>query len=173
MVIAGFVGLALAYVVTALSNLPIIDRTVEQGITPIGLAFGVVICLLAALPMALLGIIPQSIVADVAEAEGVVTGENREGMFFAARTFAMKLGQSIAMLAFTSLAIIGSAGVQDKTSNDITANTTGLLIVAIVAIVFCLLGAAILLMYREKKIMKLIAKDTDADFMNAIENSKE
>ncbi|MBO4539501.1 MAG: MFS transporter [Clostridia bacterium] len=169
LVIAGFLGLALVYVITALTNLPIIDRTVEQGITPVGLAFGVVICLLAAFPMALLGIIPQSIVADVAEAEGVVTGENREGMFFAARTFAMKLGQSIAMLAFTSLAIIGSAGVQDKMSNDITANTTGLLIVAIVAIVFCVLGAAVLLMYREKKIMKLIAKDTDAEFLSAIE----
>ena len=169
LVIAGFLGLALVYVITALTNLPIIDRTVEQGITPVGLAFGVVICLLAAFPMALLGIIPQSIVADVAEAEGVVTGENREGMFFAARTFAMKLGQSIAMFAFTSLAIIGSAGVQDKMSNDITANTTGLLIVAIVAIVFCVLGAAVLLMYREKKIMKLIAKDTDAEFLSAIE----
>ena len=147
LVIAGFLGLALVYVITALTNLPIIDRTVEQGITPVGLAFGVAICLLAAFPMALLGIIPQSIVADVAEAEGVVTGENREGMFFAARTFSMKLGQSIAMLAFTSLAIIGSVGVQDKTSNDITATTTGLLIVAIVAVVFCVLGAAVLLMY--------------------------
>ncbi len=169
LVIAGFLGLALVYVITALTNLPIIDRTVEQGITPVGLAFGVAICLLAAFPMALLGIIPQSIVADVAEAEGVVTGENREGMFFAARTFSMKLGQSIAMLAFTSLAIIGSVGVQDKTSNDITATTTGLLIVAIVAVVFCVLGAVVLMMYREKKIMKLIAKDTDTEFLLAVE----
>ena len=56
--------------------------------------------------MALLGIIPQAIVADVAEEDAIVTGEKREGMFFAARTFAMKLGQSIAMLVFTSLAII-------------------------------------------------------------------
>ena len=169
LVIAGFLGLALVYVITALTNLPIIDRTVEQGITPVGLAFGVAICLLAAFPMALLGIIPQSIVADVAEAEGVVTGENREGMFFAARTFSMKLGQSIAMLAFTSLAIIGSVGVQDRTSNDITATTTGLLIVAIVAVVFCVLGAVVLMMYREKKIMKLIAKETDKEFLLAVE----
>ena len=112
--------------------------------------------------------IPQSIVADVAEAEAVVTGENREGMFFAARTFSMKLGQSIAMLAFTSLAIIGTVNA-DKSSNDITANPLGLGIVAIVAIVFCVLGAVILFFYREKKIMKLIAKDSDADFMAALE----
>ncbi|MBR1747577.1 MAG: MFS transporter [Clostridia bacterium] len=169
LVIAGFIGLALAYVVTALTNLPIIDRTAADGaVTPVAMVFGVLICLLAALPMALLGIIPQSIVADVAEAESVTTGENREGMFFAARTFSMKLGQSIAMLAFTSLAIIGS--VQDQSSNDIAANTTGLLIVAIVAIVFCLLGAVILLMYREKKIMKIIAKESDKEFLAALED---
>ena len=171
LVIAGFVGLAIAYVVTALTNLPIIDRSGEAAVTPLAIVFGVAICLIAAFPMALLGIIPQSIVADVAEAEGVVTGENREGMFFAARTFSMKLGQSIAMLAFTSLAIIGSAGLQDKSSNDIVANTTGLLIVAIVAVAFCVAGAVILLFYREKKIMRLIAKDSDAEFMAALDKS--
>ena len=42
--------------------------------------FGVAIVVIAAFPMALLGIIPQSIVADVAEADSVVTGEKREGI---------------------------------------------------------------------------------------------
>ena len=163
LVIIGFFGLAIAYVVAGLTNLPGI-----AAIPAIGYVLGFAICLIAAFPMALLGIIPQSIVADVAEAEAVVTGENREGMFFAARTFSMKLGQSIAMLAFTSLAIIGTVNA-DKTSNDITANPLGLGIVAIVAIVFCVLGAVILFFYREKKIMKLIAKDSDADFMAALE----
>ena len=75
-------------------------------------------------------------------------------MFFAARTFAMKLGQSVAMLAFTSLAIIGSS--QDLTSNDLTASSLGLRIVAIVAIVCCTLGAVILFFYDEKGVMKTI-----------------
>ena len=170
LVITGFLGLAVAYVIAALTNLPIIDRTVEGG-TPVAFVLGFAICIVAAFPMALLGIIPQSIVADVAEAEGVVTGENREGMFFAARTFSMKLGQSIAMLAFTSLAIIGTT--QNKASNDIAPSTKGLLIVALVAIGFCLAGAAILLMYREKHVMKLIAKEEDAAFMAAIANEKD
>jgi hypothetical protein len=43
-----------------------------------------------------------------------------------------------------------------------------LLVVALVAIGFCLAGAAILLFYREKRIMKLIAKEEDAAFMSAI-----
>ena len=171
LVICGFFGLAVAYVVAALTNLPIIDRSVVGGaVTPVALIFGFLICLIAAFPMALLGIIPQSIVADVAEAEAIVTGENREGMFFAARTFSMKLGQSLAMLLFTSLAILGVE--QDLTSNDLVANTHGLTIVAIAAVVFCVLGAVILLFYKEKKIMKLIAKDSDKEFLAAIEKDE-
>ena len=119
--------------------------------------------------MALLGIIPQSIVADVAEADSVVTGEKREGMFFAARTFAMKFGQSIAMILFTSIALIGGIEVE----NDLYPAKTGMLIAAIVAVAFCVLGAVILMFYREKKVMKIIAKEEDAAFLKAIENEKE
>ena len=160
LVIGGFLGLACAYIITALCNLPFVDGSA------IAYVFGVLIVIIAAFPMALLGIIPQSIVADIAEAEGVVTGENREGMFFAARTFAMKFGQSLAMLIFTSLAIIGAT--QDKDANDIVATKTGMTLVAIVAIIFCVLGAVILFFYKEKKVMKIIAKDSDKDFLAAI-----
>ena len=164
LVIAGFVGLALAYLITAMINI----------ITFIpGIVYGVIICVIAAFPMALLGIIPQSIVADVAEADSVVTGEKREGMFFAARTFAMKFGQSIAMLVFTSLAIIGNGLTYEelKTSNDITATKTGLMIVGFVAVAFCLLGSLILFFYKEKKVMKIIAKEGDEAFLKAVEEN--
>ena len=82
LVITGFLGLALAYVVTALIG--VIPGF--KGIVP-----GALIVIISAFPMALLGIIPQAIVADVAEEDAIVTGEKREGMFFAARTFAMKM----------------------------------------------------------------------------------
>ena len=145
LVIIGFLGLAVAYVITALIG-------VVPGLT--GIVPGALIVLVAAFPMALLGIIPQAIVADVAEEDSVVTGEKREGMFFAARTFAMKFGQSVAMLVFTSLAVLGTT--QDLTSNDLTASPVGLRIVAIVAVVFCVLGAVILTLYDEKKVMATI-----------------
>lgn len=150
--IAGFLGLAVAYVIATLIG---VLGTVENGngVIP-GMVFGIAICVIAAFPMALLGIIPQSIVADVAEADGIKTGENREGMFFAARTFAMKFGQSLAMLIFTSLAIIGTT--QNTNSNDITASTLGMTIVGAVAVVFCVAGAVILAFYNEKKVMKTI-----------------
>ena len=149
LVIIGFVSLALAYAITALI-----------GVVPFltGMIPGILIVVIAAFPMALLGIIPQAIVADVAEEDAILTGEKREGMFFAARTFAMKFGQSLAMLVFTSLAVLGTT--QDLTSNDLTASETGLRIVAIVAVCFCLLGAVILKFYDEKKVMKTITENS-------------
>ena len=147
LVIIGFLGLALAYLVTALIG-------VVPGLT--GVVPGALIVVIAAFPMALLGIIPQAIVADVAEQDALLTGEKREGMFFAARTFAMKFGQSVAMLVFTSLAVLGTA--QDLTSNDLTASPVGLRIVAAAAVVFCVLGAVLLMAYDEKKVMEDLGK---------------
>ena len=150
LVILGFLGLSVAYVITALTG-------VVPGLT--GILPGALIVVIAAFPMALLGIIPQAIVADVAEQDAILTGEKREGMFFAARTFAMKFGQSVAMLVFTSLAVLGTA--QDLKSNDLTASPIGLRIVAIVAVCFCVLGAVILTAYDEKKVMKTITENAE------------
>ena len=150
LVIAGFLGLALAYVVTALIGVV----PGFKGIVP-----GILIVVISAFPMALLGIIPQAIVADVAEQDAILTGEKREGMFFAARTFAMKMGQSVAMLVFTSLAVLGTT--QDLKSNDLTASPVGLRIVAVVAMCFCVLGAIILMAYDEKKVMKTITDNAE------------
>lgn len=159
MTIAGFLGLALAYTITALI-----------GVIPMpGMVFGILIVVVAAFPMALLGIIPQSIVADIAEEDSIKTGENREGMFFASRTFAMKLGQSIAMLAFTSLAIIGTD--QNTSSNDIVASAFGLRLVSVVAIVFCVLGAVLLGFYNEKGIRNTILQNKEKK--NGADVSKE
>lgn len=70
----------------------------------------------------------------------LTTGKNREGMFYAARTFAFKLGQSVSMLLFTALSTLGS-GVE------------GYRIVAVTATVFCALGGVLFLFYNERKIM--------------------
>ena len=96
-------------------------------------------------PMAILGILPQAMVADVAEYDSILTKENREGMFYAARTFAFKLGQSVALLLFTSLAKIGSDGM-------------GYRISALIAGILCLLGGFALMRYDEKTLFKSLAE---------------
>ena len=137
LVLIGFVGLAIVYLITAVSGL--------MGGS--GLVFGIIIVCAAAFPMAILGILPQAIVADIAEADAVITGENREGMYFAARTFAFKFGQSIAMLVFTAFASIG------------TETGLGYRIAAVSAAVICLAGALILSRYNEEKILGIIVPD--------------
>lgn len=174
LVIAGFLGLAVCYAIAAVSSIPGVCPKEGEGASIMSWIFGIVIMIISALPMALLGIIPQSIVADVAEAEAKTTGQNREGMFFAARTFAMKFGQSLAMILFTSLAVSMSAATEEqKAAGEIFPDKAGMIIVAAVAVAFCVLGAVILFFYREKKVMMTIAKEEDKEFLKVIENEKE
>ena len=92
---------------------------------------------------------PQAVVADIAEADFVETGEKRNGMFFAARTFAMKMGQALALLAFTSITVS-----QTEFSYRVT---------AIVATVCCLIGAILFLFYNEKLVMDTIGKAAETE----------
>lgn len=135
MVTFAFFFFACVFALTALSG--------KLGIS--GMAFGIIIAVLAALPMAILGILPQAVVADIAEADQVETHESRSGMFYAARTFAFKLGQSVAMLLFTSVSLIGENGF-------------GYRLTAIIAAVLCLGGAIVFLAYHESKIKAIIQK---------------
>lgn len=116
------------------------------------------IVILGSFPQAMFGIIPQTIVADIAQSDEYKTGENRSGMFYAARTFAMKLGQSIAMLLFTSLATIGSVSVATGTGEIVekAGTSTGYRVVALVAAGCCLLGGLIMMLFNEKRILKVI-----------------
>ena len=173
LVIAGFLGLALCYAIAAISSIPGVCPPEQSGGNALSWVFGVAIMVISALPMALLGIIPQSIVADVAEAEAKTTGQNREGMFFAARTFAMKFGQSLAMILFTSLAVSMAAASASGSTTEVYPSKAGLIIVAAVAVAFCVLGAVILMFYREKRVMKIIAKEEDKAFLQAVEEDNE
>ncbi|MBR4554289.1 MAG: MFS transporter [Ruminococcus sp.] len=140
LVIAAFVFFSLVFLFTAFAGKLGLPKMVN----------GIMIAVLASVPMAVLGILPQAIVADVAQADSIETGESREGMFFAARTFAMKLGQALAMVLFTSIKQIGEDGF-------------GLRLTAAAAAVLCLVGGVILGLYREKDVTDVIASDLEKD----------
>ena len=114
-----------------------------------GIAWGFLVAVLAAIPMAILGVLPQAVVADIAEVDALNTGEARQGMFYAARTFAFKLGQSISMLVFTGIAAMSMGGMQYR-------------ITAIVACVFCLLGGLVFMKYHESDVLGQIESYTES-----------
>ena len=113
-----------------------------------GLYWGFIVAICAAVPQAILGILPQACVADVAELSRLETGEDRSGMFFAARTFAFKMGQAIAMVVFTSITVATILENGEKYVAPSQYRTT-----AIVAFVTCLIGACLFLLYNEKMIL--------------------
>ena len=115
-----------------------------------GLGWGFVIAVTAAVPMAILGILPQACVADVAELDRLESGEDRSGMFFAARTFAFKMGQALAMVVFTSLTV---KHVVDGVETVLPSQYR---LTAVIATVTCLIGACLFLLYNEKMILSKI-----------------
>lgn len=105
-----------------------------------------IVAILSAIPLAIFGILPNAMVADIAEAHGRETGNYKAGVFFGARTFMQKMGQTVAGLIFPSIFIIGT--------NEI--NERGLRISAIVSLVFMILGYVLLIFYNEEKILKIL-----------------
>jgi len=61
----------------------------------------------ASIPLASLGILPNAILADIAQHEAHETGENREGMFFAVKYLFVKLGQTLGIALFAFLTVYG------------------------------------------------------------------
>ncbi|WP_258927112.1 MFS transporter, partial [Bifidobacterium breve] len=108
------------------------------------MAQGLTLSVVGAIPMAAFGILPQAIVANIADASSKTTGQDRQGMFYAARTFAMKMGQSVAMLLFTGVSTIGMT------------SGAGYRIAAVCAAVLCGLGGIVFAFYNEKKVLHVL-----------------
>lgn len=142
MLLFAFVLFSIAFFYTGfMGKIPFLPETAQ----------GFVLMIFAALPMAIFGILPQAMVADIAQSDSITSGSNREGMFFAARTFAFKLGQSLSMLIFTAVSTIG------------TKAGTGYRIAAFGAAAFCGIGAVLLIFYNEQKINGIIENGQKAE----------
>ena len=116
-----------------------------------GPAFAIVIGLVIAMPIAVTNIIPASMFADLAQYDTIKTGENRQGMFLAARNFANKLCQSIVAIVCSLLLGKGADGTG-------TATSAGIQSTALVACVFVACALCIYFFYDDKEIVSAIRK---------------
>ena len=134
LLIIAFCIFLLVYVYGAFLGLLPFDTTIQAY----------VMVLLAAIPMAIFGILPNVVVADIAEYDARKTGVRREGMYFGTRTFMSKIGQMFSMLILSGLLLS-----QGDVSNELSIRLT-----AVAAAGFCIVGLIFLLMYDEKKILE-------------------
>ena len=148
LLVVGFALFAFAYLVSVFAgNQTFISNEV----------YGYIICILVGVPLSALGVIPQAVIADIAESDGIETGENRDAMFYAASNFAIKLGQSAAMIIFTSLAVVGQYTETGANGAEVIRNNgTGYRISLVIALILSLVAMVVSIFYNEKKVMKII-----------------
>jgi GPH family glycoside/pentoside/hexuronide:cation symporter len=102
--------------------------------------------LLASLPVAILGIIPYAIIAEIAQLDGLKTGFRKEGMYFAVRNFFYKLGMTTGIMIFTIMTLWGKDPGDDL----------GIRMNGFVGFLFCVIAGITFLLFREKAILQEI-----------------
>jgi GPH family glycoside/pentoside/hexuronide:cation symporter len=107
---AAFFSLGLVYCfITVLGLIPV---------PPLVQAFGVSV--LSGIPMAVLAVLPNAVLGDIARIDAEETGDPQEGMFYAGRTFVQKLGQSVGLFALPLFLRFGK-----EPGNDIGVRLSG------------------------------------------------
>lgn len=131
LVMAAFAVLSLIFVtIYFLGHLPF---------TPFMQMIILVVC--ASFPLAALGILPNAILADIAQKDTEETGENHEGMFFAVKYLFVKLGQTLGIAVFAMLTIYGK-----DPGNDF-----GLRLNGVVGFVLCIFALLFFSRFKEDK----------------------
>ena len=102
--------------------------------------------LLASIPVAILGIIPYAVIAEVAQLDSLKTGLRKEGMYFAVRNFFYKLGMTAGIMIFTILTLWGKDPGDDL----------GIRMNGIAGSIFCVIAGLSFLLFKEKQIQKEI-----------------
>ena len=95
----------------------------------------------ASFPLAALGILPNAILAEIAQDDAKRTKENREGMFFAVKYLFVKMGQTLGIALFALLTVYGKD----------PGNDYGLRLNGICGFALCLLAVIFFSRFRERR----------------------
>jgi glycoside/pentoside/hexuronide:cation symporter, GPH family len=106
--------------------------------------------LLASIPVAILGIVPYAVISEIAQLDGLITGLQKEGMYFAVRNFFYKLGMTIGIMVFTILTVWGKDPGDDL----------GIRLNGIFGFVLCNIAGFTFLLFKEKEIVHKIHRLT-------------
>lgn len=146
------------------------------GLGPIPpLAQGIGLILFSAFPIAVFGILPNAIIADIAEADGIEKGNHKAAIFFGARTLMSKLGQSLTLFLFPVVSTLAIGGLGQTAQMDAAdaaelaaegiqvagATVLGVRMTAAVAMIGLIVGLILFLRYDERGILRTLATKED------------
>ena len=114
------------------------------------LVLACVFALFVSFPFAVLNVLPGAMMADIIQYDTVTTGINQEGIFGAARSFIVKMGNSLAIMIGPSLIVTGAAAGENV-------GVLGLKLTAVAGSLFCILAIFVFLRYRENEVLAVIA----------------
>jgi len=114
--------------------------------------WGWTIILIESIPVALFGIVPTAVLADIAKAEGNRSGSHNEAIFFGANSFVCKLALSVTNLIFPSILLLGRS----------VENPFGIRMTAVIALVFTVLGYIIFLGYSQQRVDRYLDDEGQA-----------
>jgi Na+/melibiose symporter-like transporter len=131
---------------------------------------GFAVMIFSAFPIAAFGILPNAIVADIADADGIENGNFKAAIFFGARTFMSKLGQSLTLFLFPLISTI-ALGSADKLSKaqaidmglEAAASVSGVRLTAIAAAIALVAGFLLFLLYDEKHVLSVIKSREESE----------
>ena len=105
--------------------------------------------LFVSFPFAVLNVLPGAMMADIVQYDTITTGVNQEGIFGAARSFIVKMGNSLAIMIVPSLIVTGA--VEEENVGRL-----GLKLTAVAGSIFCILAILVLLQYKESDVLQAI-----------------
>ena len=109
-------------------------------------AYGLILSL--AVPISFLGVLPNAILADIAEHDAMKSGIKQEGMYFAARTLMQKFGQTFGVIIFAMLTSLGKDPGDDL----------GIRLSGVIAATLCILAGLYFIKYDEKQLLSEMEK---------------
>lgn len=125
------------------------------------LVLACVFALFVSFPFAVLNVLPGAMMADIIQYDTVTTGVNQEGIFGAARSFIVKIGNSLAIMIVPSLIVTGAAAGENV-------GVLGLKLTAVAGSIFSLLAIFVLLRYKEQEVLKVIAEAGKKDLLRKV-----
>lgn len=127
-------------VVTGLGMYPI-DEKIQGYILGIG----------TCLPLAIMSILPTTLLAEISDLDSKQTGQQKEGMYFGVRNFLQKVGQMFGMVAIALLIKLGKDPGDDL----------GIRLTAVVGIALCIAAACIFFFFNETRLNRAIDEVED------------